>query len=186
MRPIDFGAAREAGRTSWDRAKVGVRTLVDPAHLAEREGLTDAERAAYLACEHGDTGVREYARQTDRAPGTVGNLLARARRKIDGDGQVHLTRLSWDRWAVSLPDSENAHVVRLLADSAGHIGECGCPGWQYHGGPEAPCAHLCAVRIASALGVGPTHIYSAQAVEQEIADTSVETVMADGGRRAER
>jgi hypothetical protein len=40
---------------------------------------------AYLTCELGTTGVREYAHKTDRAPGTVGNLLARARRK-EGQG----------------------------------------------------------------------------------------------------
>ena len=46
--------------------------------------LTDAEREVYEAVERGEYGVREYARRTDRQPGTVGNLLARAREKVDG------------------------------------------------------------------------------------------------------
>ncbi|GAA0651866.1 sigma-70 region 4 domain-containing protein [Salarchaeum japonicum] len=46
--------------------------------------LTEAERDAYQAIRQGDSGVREYARRTDRAPGTVGNLLARADAKLGG------------------------------------------------------------------------------------------------------
>ena len=48
--------------------------------------LTKSERQAYEACVIGDMGVREYARFTDRKPGTVGNLLRRARRRLDGEG----------------------------------------------------------------------------------------------------
>ncbi|WP_436934996.1 SWIM zinc finger family protein [Halovenus marina] len=47
-------------------------------------GMTSAELDAYLTCELGQTGVREYARKTDRAPGTIGNLLRRARNKAGG------------------------------------------------------------------------------------------------------
>jgi hypothetical protein len=46
------------------------------------DGLTSAELDAYLTCELGTTGVREYARKTGRAPGTVGNLLRWAREKV--------------------------------------------------------------------------------------------------------
>jgi DNA-directed RNA polymerase specialized sigma24 family protein len=46
--------------------------------------LTDAEREVYQQIERGQFGVREFARETDRRPGTVGNLLARAREKVDG------------------------------------------------------------------------------------------------------
>lgn len=49
--------------------------------------LTDAERDAYEAVENGDYGVREYARATNRSPGTVGNLLRRARGKLHGGGR---------------------------------------------------------------------------------------------------
>jgi DNA-directed RNA polymerase specialized sigma24 family protein len=48
--------------------------------------LTEAERDAYEAVERGEHGVREYARKTDRRPGTVGNLLQRAREKIGEAG----------------------------------------------------------------------------------------------------
>lgn len=44
--------------------------------------LTEAEREVWDAVEFGPYGPREYARKTDRSPGTVGNLLARARAKI--------------------------------------------------------------------------------------------------------
>lgn len=48
--------------------------------------LTEAERDAYRAVETGECGQREYARKTGRSPGTVGNLLVRARRKLDEGG----------------------------------------------------------------------------------------------------
>ncbi|WP_244257160.1 SWIM zinc finger family protein [Halomicrobium sp. IBSBa] len=54
----------------------------DRSHVLE--GLTPAELDAYLTCEWGDVGVREYARQTDRSPGTVGNQLRWAREKVGG------------------------------------------------------------------------------------------------------
>lgn len=50
------------------------------------EELTDAEREVFIAVERGEYGPREYARKTERVPGTVGNLLARAREKLDVDG----------------------------------------------------------------------------------------------------
>lgn len=45
--------------------------------------LTDAEREAHRAVDELGFGVREYARHTDRSPGTVGNLLRSAREKLD-------------------------------------------------------------------------------------------------------
>ena len=47
--------------------------------------LSDAEQEVYEAIEQDGFGVREYARKTGRAPGTVGNLLRRARRKTGGE-----------------------------------------------------------------------------------------------------
>jgi len=44
--------------------------------------LTDAEREVYEAVGMGQYGPREYARKTGRSPGTVGNLLCRAREKL--------------------------------------------------------------------------------------------------------
>jgi DNA-directed RNA polymerase specialized sigma24 family protein len=46
--------------------------------------LSDAEREVYEAIEQDGYGMREYARKTGRSPGTVGNLLRRARRRLDG------------------------------------------------------------------------------------------------------
>lgn len=48
------------------------------------EQLTEAEREVVEETQLGNTGVREFGRETDRRPGTVGNLLARARRKLGG------------------------------------------------------------------------------------------------------
>ena len=45
--------------------------------------LTDGERDVYEAVENGEYGPREYARETERSPGTISNLLRRARRKLD-------------------------------------------------------------------------------------------------------
>jgi len=47
------------------------------------EQLTPAELDAYLTCDLGSLGVREYARVSGRSPGTVGNLLADARAKTE-------------------------------------------------------------------------------------------------------
>ncbi|GGM40281.1 helix-turn-helix transcriptional regulator [Haloarcula argentinensis] len=44
--------------------------------------LTDAEREVYEAVGMGRYGPRGYARETGRSPGTVGNLLRRAREKV--------------------------------------------------------------------------------------------------------
>lgn len=46
--------------------------------------LSDAEREVYEAVEQDGYGMREYARKTGRSAGTVGNLLRRARRRLDG------------------------------------------------------------------------------------------------------
>ncbi|MXR52302.1 sigma-70 family RNA polymerase sigma factor [Halovenus sp. WSH3] len=51
----------------------------------EFAGLTPKELDAYLTCELGECGVREYARETGRAPGTVGNQLRWAREKVGGE-----------------------------------------------------------------------------------------------------
>lgn len=56
----------------------------DDAGGTDLEELTEAEREAFIAVERGEYGVREYARETSRRPGTVGNLLARARDKVGG------------------------------------------------------------------------------------------------------
>ena len=47
------------------------------------DDLTDAEREVWAHVEQGDYGMREYARETGRSPGTIGNLLDRARGKME-------------------------------------------------------------------------------------------------------
>ena len=46
-------------------------------------GLTDAEADAIHAVAIQGLGPRQLARETGRSPGTVSNLLRRARRKLD-------------------------------------------------------------------------------------------------------
>jgi len=46
--------------------------------------LSEAQREVYEAVEQDGYGMREYARKTGRSAGTVGNLLRRARRRLDG------------------------------------------------------------------------------------------------------
>ena len=50
--------------------------------------LTEGQRRAYVAVRLNGVGVREHARQTDREPGTVGNLLRRAEKRLDGEGST--------------------------------------------------------------------------------------------------
>lgn len=47
--------------------------------------LTEAEYEVYMAVENCGYGPREYASETNRSPGTVGNLLRRARDRL-GEG----------------------------------------------------------------------------------------------------
>ncbi len=51
--------------------------------LRDLSELTDAEREVYIAVEREGIPVRQVARETDRRPGTVGNLLKRARLRLD-------------------------------------------------------------------------------------------------------
>ncbi|MFC7140042.1 SWIM zinc finger family protein [Halosimplex aquaticum] len=46
--------------------------------------LTPAELDAYLTCDLGEMGNREYADLSDRSAGTIGNLLRRARDSLGG------------------------------------------------------------------------------------------------------
>ncbi|MFP8952421.1 RNA polymerase subunit sigma-24 [Natrialbaceae archaeon A-arb3/5] len=59
-------------------------TLVD--FERDLSQLTEAEREAYVACREHEIGVREFARRTERRPGTIGNLLGRAESKLENGG----------------------------------------------------------------------------------------------------
>ena len=56
-----------------------------PDERSAYEHLTPAELDAVLTCDYASVGVREFAGLTDRSPGTVGNLLNRAREKLRGE-----------------------------------------------------------------------------------------------------
>ncbi|WP_254830179.1 SWIM zinc finger family protein [Haloglomus salinum] len=51
-----------------------------------------------------------------------------------------IERRAWNEWALLLPDGEEAHRCRLERDHGAYVGECDCPGYEYHDGP---CAHTC-------------------------------------------
>jgi len=78
------------GRISVTHVETGREYPAPPAWLTldddptAYDHLTPAELDALLACDLGSLGVREFADYTDRAPGTVGNLLNRARSKVGG------------------------------------------------------------------------------------------------------
>ncbi|MEA5388353.1 helix-turn-helix domain-containing protein [Haloarculaceae archaeon H-GB11] len=57
--------------------------LDDEPDRIDFDHLSPAELDAYLTCDEAGVGVRRYARQSGRSPGTVGNLLRRAREKIE-------------------------------------------------------------------------------------------------------
>jgi DNA-binding CsgD family transcriptional regulator len=114
---------------SWERAQRAPTSVspVSPAewmvgmgyHRQRHEPLTDAEAEVYEACVRGDSGVREYARGTDRSPGTVGNLLRRARDKVHAR----------DR---------SCHRVTFAIKSGDLVADCPCDGFKYRGW----CAHV--------------------------------------------
>lgn len=75
------------GRLSVTHLDTGRTYSEPPAWLRFEESgaldcLTPAELDAWLSVRLGDVGVTEWAEHTDRAKGTVGNLLARADRKL--------------------------------------------------------------------------------------------------------
>ena len=60
--------------------------------LRDLSELTEAEREVHVAVECEGVAVRELARETDRCPDTVGNLLKRARLRLaDRDEEVSKT-----------------------------------------------------------------------------------------------
>ena len=96
-----------------------------------------------------------------------------------------IERRAWNEWAVLLPDGEGAHVCRLERDHRAYVGECDCWGFRDRDDPESPCAHLCALRQAE-FG-DHKDVYGNRVrvldADEERAQTSVERVRADGGRR---
>jgi hypothetical protein len=136
--------------------------------------LTPAETEAFRACRApGHMPVREFARTTDRSPGTVGNLLRRAddkltdalgdfalpldflterddqtgswRRAVEEGDAAELERLNRYGWRVQLPDG-SPHLTALGTEREAYVGWCDCKGFKHNDGP---CAHLCTLRQAA-------------------------------------
>lgn len=61
---------------------MSTQATFDELALVDADRLTAAERDVWNSVQCGPYGPREYARLTDRSPGTVGNLLRRARAKL--------------------------------------------------------------------------------------------------------
>ena len=74
----------DESRESAERQDPGVGAVH---HLASRTEAADLPEIRDRPPEAAP-GVREYARKTGRAPGTVGNLLTRARQKVGGGASV--------------------------------------------------------------------------------------------------
>lgn len=111
-------------------------------------------------------------------------------------------RASWDEWLVCLPDGD-PWLVSLRREQDDFTGDCQappdadrehdrCPGHQWHDGP---CAHLCAVRVASWCNREgfeeitdtrgrPVRILDVEDAELARVDNAIErSLMADGGER---
>lgn len=81
--PSKSAAYHDAQQTLFEAATDDAQQTLSE-HTDGLEALTDAERDAYIAVREYDAGVRAFADQTDRSPGTVGNLLSRVEAKLEG------------------------------------------------------------------------------------------------------
>jgi hypothetical protein len=114
---------------------------------------------------------------------------------------------AWDAWLVTLPSQGeeplgDPWLVRLRRDHGAYVGTCEGPpdadrdGWPDdgtcpgHAAHDGPCAHLCAVRKAAAIGHPDARgtavrIHSTEEVVTERGDHAIERgrTAADGGRR---
>jgi len=167
--------------------------------------LTDAQREAWRACRApGEMPVREFARETGRAPGTVGNhlrwaeeALADAHREfveatqpVDFLTERDDRTTSWERAAPMADETRierlnryawvvglpdgQAHVVALVRSDEWFEGWCDCKGHEYGDGP---CAHLCTLRQGAFIQVRDA---SGDRLQVEDAEAAREPVT-DGG-----
>ena len=98
--------------------------------------------------------------------------------------QATLARLSWDQWGIYLPDGKDAHIVTLRHEDRTYVGKCDCKGDQFSIGP---CAHLCTLRKAEAIGYPDVTGASVRiADETDAVDNHIERAVADGGREIRR
>lgn len=136
--------------------------------------LTTVQLTAWRACRApGEMPPTEFAAETERVKGTVGNHLSRAERKIADEHEAFLDAAepvdflierderttSWRRAAPMADETRierlnrfvwlvelpdgQPHVTALVRDEAWYDGWCDCDGFQYQ---EGPCAHLCTLR----------------------------------------
>jgi hypothetical protein len=136
--------------------------------------LSPAQLEAWRACRApGEMPVREFARETERSPGTLSNHLRRAEDNlaaalaefaeatdpVDFTSERDQRTTSWERAAPMADDTGirrlnhfawlvelpdgQPHVTALLRNSDWFEGWCDCTHWEYN---QTPCAHLCTLR----------------------------------------
>jgi len=172
--------------------------------------LSDAQREAFRACRApGEMPVSEFASETERVKGTVGNHLGRAEDKlanaakefagaatpVDFETECERRSTSWERAAPMADDTEirklnrftwvvqlpdgQAHVCTLLRRGDYFAGWCDCRGFEYNDGP---CAHLCTLRQAAYV-----HVKDENGDRVRIPDTDATSgrAVTDGGEVVE-
>jgi hypothetical protein len=171
--------------------------------------LSPAQREAWRACRApGEMPVREFARETERSPGTISNHLRRAEDNLAGalaafagaservdflDERDDRTT-SWERAAPMADETRirrlnhfawlvqlpdgHAHVVALIREGGFFKGWCDCNGWEYRDDADSPCAHLCTLRQGAFIQVRTDE---GERVRVEEADAGRQAVT-DGGR----
>lgn len=102
-----------------------------------------------------------------------------------------IQQVAWDRWIVTLKDSDDVYAVDLREEHGAFDGSCRalsngqqCPGFKHHDGP---CAHLCTIRKAAFAGTPdvnntPVRIRSVEQKDRDRGEEAVESIATDGGR----
>lgn len=129
-----------------------------------------------------------------RVAQSLTNATGEAVRSLDFESEQRRQSTSWERadarqasieaigtygYRVSLPDSDNEHVVAIGKREGLYVGYCECRGFEYNPGP---CAHLCALRKADYLGEHGVNV-----AEVEVSDeppTPDLSVLTDAERNA--
>lgn len=171
--------------------------------------LSDAQCEAWRACRApGEAPVTEFARESGRVKGTVGNHLSRAEQKLQNASEAFESAAtpvefeterdrrstSWQRAAPMAEETEiqslnrfawtvrlpdgQRHVAALLRREDWFEGWCDCRGFEYNDGP---CAHLCTLRQAAFV-----HVETVDGDRVTIPEPSASrTAATDGGQIVE-
>lgn len=176
----------------------------DPVEAA----LSPAQLEAWKACRApGEMPVSEFASETERVKGTVGNHLSRAEDNladaadefadaatpVDFETECQRRSTSWKRAAPMADATEirklnrftwavrlpdgQTHVTALLHADDWMEGWCDCKGFEYNGGP---CAHLCTLRQAAFV-----HVEADDGDRVRIPEQPPKTPATDGGQPVE-